>query len=158
MGERKAALRAQIDASRQELLTAIHAMADEEWDRPTSNPSWTARDILAHLTAAEPGLLARMRRILDGTSELPANFDLNTYNARQVEKRRASTVTEMLTSLEGSRTEMLRFLDGLSEEQLDVRGWNARRQEATVANILEDLARHEREHARDILTARDERA
>ncbi len=154
MGERKAALRAEIEAARQELLAAIDTLADEDWDRPTVNPAWTARDLLAHLANAEPGLLTRMRRILSGTSEIPPDFDLDAYNQRLVEKRRRSTLQELVLSLAESRREVLRFLDELSDEQLDARGWNSRRQETTVAGLFETIARHEREHTRDILTAR----
>jgi len=154
MSERRAALRAQIEAARQDLLAAIHALTDEDWDRPTVNPAWTARDLLTHLANAEPGLLTRMRRILGGNSELPPDFDLDTYNRRLVEKRRGSTVEALISSLAESREEVLRFLEGLSDEQLDVQGWNSRRQITTVAGIFETLARHERDHARDILTAR----
>jgi len=154
MSQRKAALRVELEAARQDLLAAIGALADEDWDRPTVNPAWTARDLLAHLANAEPGLLTRMRRILSGTSEIPPTFDLDAYNQRLVEKRRGSSIRELVSSLDGSRREVLQFLDGLSDEQLDTRGWNSRRQETTVAGLFETIARHEREHTRDILTAR----
>jgi len=154
MSERTTALRVEIEAARQDLRAAIQALADEEWDRPTTNPAWTARDLLTHLAIAEPGLLARMRRVLAGTSELPADFDLNRYNQRQVDKRRGSTIRELTDSLAASRQDTLRFLDELDDQQLDVRGWNASRQEVSIATIFETMARHEREHARDILTAR----
>jgi len=150
---RKDSLRAKLAEGRQGLAAAIQTLAEAEWDRPTSNPTWTARDILIHLAQGEPGLLGRMRRFLDGTSQLPAGFDLNIWNTRQVAKRRGTPVEELTASLTESRQQVLAFLDELSDEQLDVRGWHASGQEMTVQEMFEILAWHEGAHAQDILTA-----
>src|SRR5262249_16352217 len=122
MSDRKALLLHRITAGRAALTAAIESIGDNEWDHPTSNPSWTARDLLTHLSIAEPGLLARMRRILDGTSQLPPGFDLNLYNQRQVAKRQGESVATLRAALDDSRPQVLALLDGLSDEQLDVRG------------------------------------
>jgi uncharacterized protein (TIGR03083 family) len=154
MADRKGALRQRITAGRMALNEVIDSLGDDEWDRPTTNPEWTARDLLTHLAIAEPGLLARMRRILEGTSQLPPGFDLNTYNQRQVGKRKGEPVAALRSALGESRTQVLAFLDGLTDEQLDVWGWHASGREVTVANMFEILADHESTHAQDILTAR----
>jgi uncharacterized protein (TIGR03083 family) len=154
MSDRKTMLLDQITVGRAALSAAIESMRDDDWDRPTTNPSWTARDLLTHLSIAEPGLLARMRRILEGTSALPPGFDLNIYNQRQVAKRHGETVAALRDALDESRPQVLAFLDGLSDEQLDVRGWHASGREVSLADMFEILADHEEAHAKDILTAR----
>jgi uncharacterized protein (TIGR03083 family) len=154
MSDRKATLRQRITAGRAALDAAIERLGDEEWDRSTTNPEWTGRDLLTHLAIAEPGLLARMRRILEGTSQLPPGFDLNIYNQRQVGKRKGETVAALRSALGESRGQVLAFLDGLTDEQLDVRGWHASGREVTVANMFEILADHETSHAQDILSTR----
>jgi uncharacterized damage-inducible protein DinB len=151
---RKVALLSDLAESREALLTAIDVLAADEWDRPTSNPTWTAREILVHVSQAEPGLLGRMRRILDGTSQLPPGFDLNVWNTRQVAKQRNAEVATLVASLNESRQNILRFLDELTEEQLDIRGWHASGREMSLAEVFAITARHESTHARDILTAR----
>ena len=151
---RKVEILSDLAESREALLTAIDTLAAEEWDRPTSNPTWSAREILVHVTQAEPGLLGRMRRILDGTSELPPGFDLNVWNTRQVAKQRNAEVSTLLASLNESRQNVLRFLDELTEDQLDIRGWHGSGKEMSLAEVFEIAARHEGTHARDLLTAR----
>ena len=153
MDNRKDSLRAKLTEGRRELFAAIQTLSEDEWDRPTTNPAWTARDILIHLAQAEPGLLGRMRRFLDGTSQLPPGFDLNVWNTRQVAKRHGTPVAELTTSLTESRQQVLALLDQLSDEQLDVRGWHASGQEMTLQEMFEILAWHEGSHAQDILTA-----
>lgn len=151
---RKADLRARVVAARQRLDGAIQALAEDDWDRPTSNPAWSARDILTHLSIAEPGLLTRMHLILEGKSELPPGFDLNVYNIRQVARRQGMAVSELVDSLATSREKLLSFLDGLPEESLEIRGWHASGREVTVAEMLQILAGHEESHAADVLTAK----
>jgi uncharacterized protein (TIGR03083 family) len=152
--DRKDALRTRLVAGRVALTSSLDSMREEDWDRPTTNPSWTARDILTHLSIAEPGLLARMRRILEGTSALQPGFDLNVYNQRQVSKRQGESVAILRAALDESRPQVLAFLDRLSDEQLEIRGWHASGREVTLADMFEILADHEETHARDILTAR----
>ena|SRR5579859_2450584 len=151
---RKTAIRCDLAESREALLTAIDTLAPDEWDRPTSNSSWSAREILVHVTQAEPGLLSRMRRILDGTSELPPGFDLNVWNTRQVAKQRNAEVSALVASLSESRQAVLRFLDELTDDKLDIRGWHGSGKEMSLAEVFAIAARHESTHARDLLTAR----
>jgi uncharacterized protein (TIGR03083 family) len=153
MADRRETARIRLAAGRAALDAAITRLSDDAWDRPTSNPAWTARDLLTHLTIAEPGLLLRMRRILEGTSQLPPGFDLNVYNERQITKRRGEAVATLRSSLDDSRSQVLAFLDGLSDDQFDQRGWHASGREVTVGEMFEILAWHEETHAGDILSA-----
>jgi uncharacterized protein (TIGR03083 family) len=150
---RKEELREKVIAARQRLNDTIQALADDDWDRATTNPEWSARDILSHLAVAEPGLLARMNLILEGKSQLPPGFDLNVYNTRQVAKKKGAAVAELVNSLTASREKLLLFLDELPDASLDIRGWHASGREVTVAEMLQILAWHEESHAADILTA-----
>ena len=152
--DRRDDLRSRLAQGRAALLAAIDRLTLEDWDRATSNPSWTAREILVHLSQAEPGLLARMHRFLDGTSELRPGFDLNVWNTRQVAKNRNTDIAILVQSLSDSRPETLRFLDTLTEDQLDVRGWHASGREMSVMEMFDLMASHEEAHAQDILTAR----
>ena len=152
---RKETLLSELAESREALLTAIDTLAPEEWDCPTSNPGWTAREILVHVTQAGTGLLARMRRFLDGTSALPPGFDLNVWNTRQVAKQRNAEVPTLVASLGESRKETLILLDQLTDEQLDLRGWHASGKEMCLMELFEIVAWHECTHARDMLTGRN---
>ncbi len=154
MSQRKETLKAALAAGRTALLSAVGQLSAEDWDRPTDNPAWTARDLLIHLAVAEPGLLTRMSLFLEGRSQLPEGFDLNVWNNRQVARRRGASVESLLASLAESRQKVLAFLDEIADEQLDVRGFHASGRELSVAEMVEIIGQHEQTHARDILTAR----
>lgn len=154
MSERKQALRDEVIVAREELMAAIRSLSDEDWDRPTVNPAWSARDILTHLSISEAGNIVRMKRVLAGTGQLPADWDLNRYNNRAVEKRRGADVGDLIAALVQSRQELLVFLDNLSDDQLDVRGSHGSGRELTIAEMFGMVANHERNHARDIRSAK----
>jgi uncharacterized protein (TIGR03083 family) len=154
MENRKEALRLKLAAGRAKLQATIASLDDADWDRPTRNPEWTARDLLIHLANAESGLLGRMRRFLDGTSQLPPGFDLSIWNTRQVAKRQGEPVASLVAALDQSREQVLAFLDELSDDQFDIRGWHASGTEMTLAEMFEIVAWHEGTHAEDIATAR----
>ena len=153
METRKDELKTKITEGRAKLLATMNRMSEGDWDQATSNPEWTARDLLAHVANAEPGLLVRMQKFLDGTSQLPPGFDLNIWNKRQVSKRRGESIEVLVRSLQQSREQVLSFLAGLTDEQLDIRGWHASGQEMSLIDMFEILAWHERSHADDIATA-----
>ena len=98
---------------------------------------------------AHPSSLAVVR-----IPKLPAGFDLNVYNERQIARRRGETIAALRSSLGESRAQLLAFLDGLNADQLERRGWHASGREVTVAEMFEILAWHEETHAKDMLSAR----
>ena len=103
------------------MLEAAAHIDDETALASTTNPAWCERDILAHLAAAERGMIRTIERFLSG-DELPANFDLDYWNQRQVQKRAQRSVADLLDELKASRQQLLALLDRLSEEEMAVKG------------------------------------
>ena len=121
-------------------------------DRPTANPKWSVKDTIAHLAASGPGLLATIERFLAG-HDLPANFDLDYWNERQVEKRAAKPVAALMEELRAAHQRAKALLESLSDEQLAVRGTHPAGAEISVAGVFHLIAQHELGHLADIANA-----
>ncbi len=109
----------QLRLQRERLLAAIAELSEDE---RTSQPvlgDWSLRDILAHILAWEEEAVKRLKLIAKGEPERikwvpPRKVD--EWNARARDKKRAMSLTEVLTALAKRRLEMSRLLKGLSEE------------------------------------------
>ena len=152
MTDQKAAIRERMETARRLLLEVIEQLDDETAMTSTENPKWTLHDILAHLSAAERGLLATIQRFLSGT-ELPEGFDLNYWNERQVEKRKDRTVAELTADLRASREQAWQLLDSLGETELAVTGTHPAGFRTTVAGIFYTIANHELDHGNEMRRA-----
>lgn len=152
MTDRKTDIRQKMILARQLLIEAAERIDEQSAIASTENPSWTVRDILAHVTGSEQGLLRNVERFLAG-GELPAGFSLDVWNQRQVEKRRPMDISAMLANLEASRKEAWTLLDRLSEADMDVPGIHPAGFATTVAGLFLTIANHELDHGNEIRAA-----
>jgi uncharacterized protein (TIGR03083 family) len=146
MSERKATLKRQLQEARDALLAEVDQVVESDWAKPTPVEGWTVRDQLSHLAYNQPGQPKVIRSILEGKGGTSANFDLNYYNRRGLEKQKDKSIEQLKAELAAGHAEMLRMLDEMSEEELDKRGNHASAGETTVENIVRTVARHDREH------------
>lgn len=152
MSDRKTTIRQRLTEARELLLHAAAALDDTSIVASTENPQWRVHDILAHVAASERGMLRNVDRFLAG-GDLPTGFSLDTWNQRQVDKRRGASVEELLSELAASRAEAWILLDRLSEVDLDVRGLHPAGLRTTVAGLFLTIANHELDHGNEIRTA-----
>ncbi|NOX63519.1 MAG: DinB family protein [Chloroflexi bacterium] len=149
MSDQKTAIRERMETARRLLLEVIEQLDDDAAMIATENPKWSLRDVLAHLSSAERGLLATIQRFLSG-AELPPDFDLNYWNERQVNKRKDRTVAELAADLRASREQAWRLLESLSERDLAVMGQHPAGFRTTVAGIFYTIANHELDHGNEM--------
>ncbi len=148
------ALAAALDESLSALEELVAAVDGATWQRPTANPGWTLHDTLAHLAAAGHGLLATVERFLAGRA-LPADFNLDYWNQRQVEKRRHRSPTTLLAEVQAAHAEAKTRLYALSNAQLAVQGRHPSGATISVAGVFYLLAIHEWDHMQDMARALD---
>ncbi len=155
MSDCKRAIRRHLETTRATLLDAVAGLAPEEWDWPaaSSEGAWTVRQVLAHLAAAEPGMLGTGQRMLTGEAKLGPGFSLDVWNQRQVAKRKDQTPADLLNDLAASRQQLLAWLDGLAETELDKSGQHARGDIITVEQLCFRIGEHEAQHAAEIRRA-----
>jgi uncharacterized protein (TIGR03083 family) len=142
-----------LTAARDVLLSAASELTPPIWARPSPNDGWSALDTLAHLVAAEEGMCARVGRALAGDGALPADFDLDRWNRRQVEKRRGLDPEELMAGFAAARAATLRLLDSLSDDQLALAVEHPANRQATVGWVFERIAQHQLAHTDDIRRA-----
>lgn len=155
-----AEIRTKKQASYQTLRDLFASLNDADWQRPVygHEQGWTVRDTLAHMVSAGRGLLQAAQLIADGALKMPADFDLDRWNQRQVEKQADRTPADLLDDLAAVTQNTLAYLDRLSAGEdaaaiLARRGRHAVFGDTTVEFILRRTYRHEREHAQDIRAA-----
>ncbi len=154
MSERIAQLKAGLIASRQHLDILLDTLASQNlWDMPVYADGWNAKQVLIHVTDADRGHNNQVQGIAAGREVIPADFDLERYNRRSVEKRAEMTVDELRQALTSQRADLFAWLDSLDEAALDITGRHASLRIMSVEQILRHLANHERTHADDIALA-----
>ncbi len=134
------------------VLNAVLDGVGDRWDTPiySDGAAWTARQLLIHLAVSEQGQTNNIMAIAGGADPVPADFDLNRYNARSVEKRAETTPQQARQQLAETRANFLGWLKQQDESILDRSGRHASLQVFTIAQHLQTIADHERQHAQDM--------
>ncbi len=153
MSERKQRIEDWLASSRRFLLSCVRRVPESDWSRVvhTDQSNWTARDLLAHIAGAEPSMLAIIGRMQAESRYVPrADFDLDYWNRRQVEKRAAKTPEDLLSEMETNRAVTLRLLAELSDDTLDLLVQHPAYGEMTVEDIFRVIGFHERLHGAEL--------
>ena len=147
--DRKAALRAELEAAHGRLQATASRLTDADWEQPASkNAAWRRRDILAHLSSIQE----RQRRQVAcafGREPWPAEA-IDDYNARRVAERRGWSVQQLRDELDREVAASLRLLDGLSPEELRTEFEHPTRGKQTVDETLLRIATHIDAHAAEL--------
>ena len=123
--ERKAIME-KLAATRAELVEACRELDRDTWTHPIyahgEENEWTAIDLLRHLVWAEGGMLRLMRQIRAGEEGVPADFDLDRYNAAGIDRLENEMPSDLLLRLEENRKELLAFVNSLEEGGWEKKG------------------------------------
>ncbi len=146
MSARKESLKQLLQEARDALLAELDKIVEGDWAKPTRVEGCTVRDQLAHLAYNQPSQPRLIRNILDGKGGTPANFDLDYFNRRGLEKQKGKSVDELKAELAAGHAATLKVLEQMHEEDLDKRGTHASAGYTTIEEIFRTIARHDREH------------
>jgi uncharacterized damage-inducible protein DinB len=143
-----------LAVSRSELLETCRELDRDTWTQPVyahgEENEWSAMDLLRHLVWAEGGMLRLMKQIRAGEEGVPADFDLDRYNASGVRKLKEETPAELLLRLEQNRKDVLAFMDTLEEGDWEKKGRHGSLRIMTIREILQLIASHEEQHLADL--------
>lgn len=107
-----------------ELDGTFDALSPGDWERRTPYLGWRARDILAHMTSAIP---VNFRQVLDravaGNPAPPSEFDTFSRTAREVARRRATPVAEVLREFHAELAAILSIYRGMSDAEWMQPAW-----------------------------------
>lgn len=151
MSERKEALKEQLTVARQHLLEAlalVGARGDEQLY--SEGAGWTLRQLAIHLMVTDRGISRVIQQVAEGQNPITAEYDVDRFNHRAVEKNADVTLEQALAGLRQSRTEFLAWLDAVDEDRLDLMGLHPLQITMPVWQFIETQAIHEQGHADDI--------
>lgn len=144
-------LQQKLIASNAYVNNVLDAVGDR-WDTQiySDGAAWTARQLLVHLVLSNQGLNNQVMGIAEGREVIPADFDIQRYNKRSVEKRADMTIEEARAALNEARTALFNWMAAVDDSVLPREGRHASLQIMSVDAILDLIADHERAHADDI--------
>ena len=142
---------AYLKESRENLVRQLDQLAELQAAQVMVNPEWSVKDLVGHLVGAERGMTRMAQQFATGSNpKLPAGYNNDIYNARQVEKRKSLTYAQARAELEASRADLYAVIDQLTASQLDYRGEHPIRGEISLKELLNVIAWHESLHSKEI--------
>lgn len=150
-------LKAKLNKERERLMTALADVDAEMAERRLQGTDgWTTiHDAMRHVASAEQSMLVVAQRTIAGTYKKIEDFDLNRFNARQVEKRAQQTWEETLTELSQVRAQTLAALEGWTAEQLGLATFHPVWGDTDIAGLIRIIAIHDGLHRKDVETLKE---
>lgn len=151
MSERITKIKQNLADGRARLNSVLDNVGDH-WETQvyTEGAAWTVRQLAIHLMVSDKGHNTMVMSIAKGEDTIPADFDLERFNRRSVEKRAETTPQDIRTGLNATEAERSEWLDTIDEAILDKQGRHGSMRILTIEQILGVVADHDRTHANDI--------
>ena len=111
MSERIENHKKRLAEARQKLNQAFESIGERSDEQIYSEGAqWTLRQLAIHLALADTGHNRMVYSYAKGKEFIPADYDINRYNKRSVEKKAEMTLAQARESLAQSRAEFLEWL------------------------------------------------
>jgi hypothetical protein len=112
---------------------------------------WTARDVLAHLVAAERGHQRLISNVAQGGPGASPDLDVDRYNRGTVAQLAACTVEELLLDAAEVRRETIALVSALDDSDLDRHGRHpVLGEDAALVDMIRIIVMHVKMHLRDL--------
>ena len=146
-----AEIRNRLIEGRRATLALIEGLSEETAQRRLWPDAWSIKDHVAHMAAVEEAVIAFARRMLSEEHPVAADYDADTWNARQWVHSSNLTWPQTLNELSATRGRLLALLDQIPERALNRTGshpvWG---DPITLGSVLRVPYRHERGHRDEI--------
>jgi hypothetical protein len=166
-GVSKAALLEGLRSGRDNLLSSLRSIPDEEFEKGLYENGWNARQILAHVAGIEWSY-SRLIDVARGDeppktlkSSEPAERTkvaqggINSYNDRTVERYAGTSVKELLDIFEENRAKTIAAIDAADDDLFRVHVRSAGGIPGPLGTVLNYVAViHVAGHVNDIVSAR----
>lgn len=153
MADSQQAILDDLAAAHAETSAVMRRLRPGQLERPTENPDWSVRDLIAHLASIEGRLRTMWQHALDGRAGPAPGPSLDEYNATCVAERRGRSLAVLATEFEREGDVTRQFIAALPAEALSRRWTHPARGEVTVESLLWIAPRHLREHAAQLTAA-----
>jgi hypothetical protein len=127
-------------------------LKDDQWQTEvyTEGTTWTIRNVLSHFVTSERGLVRLFEQIRHGGAGASEEFSIDRYNARQQEKTKELSPTELLEQYKSVRADSIAWVSGLQDSELEIQGRHPFLQQTTLREMIKMLYIHNQIHYRDI--------
>lgn len=153
MSEKVAQLKQNLATARATLNQAFDTIGDRGDEQIYSEGAqWTLKQLAIHLALADTGHNRMVFSYAGDKEFIPADYDIERYNKRSVEKNAEMTLDEARASLKNSRQEFITWLDALADESvLQKTGRHPILKILTLEQIIGIMCSHEESHAKDMM-------
>jgi len=136
----------------EKFATIFGNFSEDDWKREvyTEGSVWTIRNILAHLVTAERAFIKLFESIRQGGAGVSEDFVIDRYNARQQEKTKELTPVELLDQYKAIRAEMIAWVSGISDSDLEMTGRHPFLGITTLRDMIKMIYIHNQTHYRDL--------
>jgi uncharacterized damage-inducible protein DinB len=132
-----------LESHRQELVSQVQEMSEEEAGRRLAKGEWSAKEQLVHLAAFERLWREWAMKVRD---EPGSEVGPPAPNPPAYPEAETRSVAELLQELASARSDTLAAIEGLSDDELKRRGKHRLFGEMSVLQMLRSLYRHDRMH------------
>ncbi len=144
------------------------SLGDDELLRPVPASSWLVKDFVSHLATIDGPIAAWFGSLGSGSGgagpggDSGEAWDVDRYNAHEVEQRRDRSVDQILAEAAEQREALIAVMARLTDEQLDNTihfGGDSKRPPSDIqfARYLQGWALHDALHVADMIKALPER-
>jgi len=151
----KTMIKDKLATARVGLIDVVDPFGDAEWATVvySEGQEWTVADILRHLTGAEASMTRLIELILNGGDGVSADFDLQRWNERSVQKANHKLPSQLTAEMSTNRARLFETIDGLQDDDWRKSGRHGSLRIMTIEEILNLIADHEMQHTQDIRKA-----
>lgn len=133
-------------------MAFFRVISPSGWDQLVYNEGakWNVQHILAHFVATEKAVSILITDIMVGGSGAPDNFDINSFNEKEVVALKNLSPEDLLNRLSALRLTNIRIVSGINPGDLVKTGKHPYFGSAALIDIIKLLYRHHQIHIRDI--------
>ncbi len=155
MGDRTTAIIARLIEKGAESAAFFRSLIPAQWHTRVyaDGPQWDVRQVLCHFVSAERAYLRIFEDVLRGGPGAPPNFDIDRFNAHEVEQMEPLTPQELIAQFEAARAATVAFVRQLEDADLDREGRHPFFGVDRLEKFLKLIYRHNMLHERDIRRA-----
>lgn len=126
-------------------------LSQEQWEARISpqNSDWSFHQLLAHFVSAEIGRKELIVSVSTGGEGAPANFEIDTFNQRSVERLSRESNVHLLELFSQERSNLANFVSVLEIEDLDRIGNDPYLGAVPLSEMIKLTYRHLQIHLRD---------
>lgn len=147
-------LQAELTADREALLAVVSGVDEHALARPTRNPGWTVRDVLAHVLASDTDLISLVEAAGRSSSHPVPHPSLEQHQ-KEMARWTDATPQMFVQQLRERSNRWRALLDGLPDPAfaipVQIGGWSDRVR--TLGDVVGDWRGHDAEHAEDVRLA-----